>query len=374
MLRFFLLLLPVMVFSQSLPSQLEAVLNEQYKPNEPGVAVLVMDGGKVIFRKGFGLGYVQKPMVITPKTTFRMASVSKQFTAMAILLLEKQGKLRLSDALSTFFPELPAWSRNINLQHMITHTSGIVDGEGLLTEESGNILAENAAVKRQLQADYQGLRQIADKDHLLLLQKVDTTYFRPGTQFRYSNSAFCLLALVVEKVSGLSYARFLDKFVFKPLGMKNARVFSPPSVIPQRSYGYAQNQAGKWFFKDQSQTSATLGDGGVYLSIDDYAIWYRALRNNSLIDLVWVHKTLFSMASDEHKYGAGWFFDDQVLFHSGTTCGFSNFVVAIPASGKLIAWFSNRANDHAAFGKIQRLLVEQGFFKQDVWKWHEQTQ
>ncbi|MBL7977010.1 MAG: beta-lactamase family protein [Bacteroidetes Order II. Incertae sedis bacterium] len=374
MLRLLLLWFPVMALSQSLPQKLHAVLDAHFTPHEPGVALLVMDAGKVIFSKGYGTAYTGKPMAITPKTAFRMASVSKQFTAIAVLLLEKQGSLRLSDRLSHYFPELPAWSEQVTIRHMITHTSGMIDGESLLADETGRVLWENPQVYKLLGADYQRLRQIEDRDHLRLLQVVDSTYFAPGSQFRYSNSAYCLLTLIVEKTAKMPFSAFLMEKVFKPLEMKGAMAFQPPVRIPNRAFGYVRRGPEKWHFNDQSQTSATLGDGGVYLSLNDYARWYSALLNNTPIPLKKVHETLFSVAGPQHRYGAGWFFDADMWFHSGSTCGFSTFVIAMPASGKLVAWFSNRADDHAAFRKIQTLLVKEGFLKEDVWHWHEQTQ
>ncbi|HRR10062.1 MAG TPA: serine hydrolase domain-containing protein, partial [Rhodothermales bacterium] len=371
MFRLLLFLFPVMTLSQSLPQKLQAVLNAHFIPHEPGIALLVMDAGKVVLSKGYGMAYTRKPMAITPKTAFRMASVSKQFTAMAILLLEKEGRLRLSDPLSRYFPELPAWSQQVTIRHMITHTSGIIDGESLLTNEEGRMLPENPWVHNLLDTNYQHLRQIEDRDHLRLLQATDSTYFVPGSQFRYSNSAYCLLALIVEKTARTPFAAFLTERIFKPLGMKGAMAFQPPAPIPNRAFGYARDGSEKWYFNDQSQTSATLGDGGVYLSLNDYARWYSALLNDTLIPIKKVQETLFSVAGPQHRYGAGWFFDTEMWFHSGSTCGFSNFVIAMPASGKLVAWFSNRADDYAAFRKIQTLLIEEGFLKEAVWHWHE---
>jgi CubicO group peptidase (beta-lactamase class C family) len=280
-------------------------------------------------------------------TNFRMASVTKQFTAMAILLLEKNGALSVDDPISRWLPELPARiGKTILIRHLLTHSSGLPDYENLIPDSQTT--------------------QVLDADVLRLLSTHDSTLFAPGSRFRYSNSGFCLLALIIERASHTSYARFISTNIFCPLHMDSSTVYIPGIPIPRRAMGYATDPAGHIYPNDQSVTSATKGDGGVYTSLSDYAKWTRALRQNKLIDLPATLKRLrFPIAGNpESFYAAGWFLSPGpplLLFHSGSTCGFSNFVVRLPADELSIVFFSNLADNQKPFEAITRILKEANF-------------
>lgn len=327
-----------------LGNELDSFLKKNFRANEPGAAVLVLEKGKVVYQNGIGLADLETKSLITSTTTFRMASVSKQFTAMAILLLEKDKKLKLDDKLSVYFPKLqPSMSNHITLAHLLTHTSGIPDYENLM--------------------DSTWKRQISDEDIPILLQKQTKGYFEPGSRFKYSNTAFCLLSLIVQKVSGLPYPVFMQINIFDPLGMKNTFLYDNKQPRKPRGMGYARDESGHIVPSDQSLTSATKGDGCVYTSTEDYLKWYQAIRDNRLVDL---QKELTEVG---HKfpqktnsgYGLGWFFNETKsagkyeLTHTGSTCGFSNAVLMIPYQDLMIAYFSNIADNHAPFSAILKI-------------------
>lgn len=341
---------------------MDAVFADFEKSNPAAHALLVIQNEEIIYQKVVGAADIEHQIMASPATNFRMASVSKQFTAAAILLLEKQGKLSLDQPLTDFFPAFATPGKRITLRHLLTHTSGLVDYEEIMPDT--------------LQT------QLLDADVLRLVQGYEKVYFTGGSQFRYSNTGFCLLALVVEKVSGQPYADFVEQEIFTPLEMKNSRVFEPGKYIPNRAFGYALDEAGKVRFSDQSTTSATKGDGGVYTSLEDYRRWYNLLDDKLEIDFPAAFKTCETSlpGSSGAFYGLGWFFLRQkklplTMYHSGSTCGFSNVVVEVPEEQTLVVFFSNLAENHEAFKPIVKVLEDAGILHADadLWGLHERT-
>jgi CubicO group peptidase (beta-lactamase class C family) len=340
------LLVAILVLWQLQPPgvELDVFLKEKIDPDGPGVAVLVWKEGKVYYKKGFGIERKDRVAPISSSTTFRMASVSKQFTAMSILILEKNQKISFSDKISRFFPELdPALSEKITVRHLLTHTSGIPDYEDLMDSTSK--------------------RQITDADIVRLLSSERKTYFQPGTKFRYSNTAFCLLAMITERVSRKPYRVFMKENIFEKLGMKRTFLYDASALNNSRALGYARNKEGEIVDSDQSATSATLGDGCVYTCLDDYLIWFKALKNNTLLDLGKnLRQVGYAFPNHPGKgYGLGWFYNELKdgtfeLTHSGSTCGFSNLVILSPEKDRLVVCFSNLANNHALLGDIVKII------------------
>ncbi len=335
-----------MFCTAQLSQKLDALFKSQ-SPTEPGFALMIRQDGKEIYNSTVGLANDSTGYKVTDRTNFRMASVSKQFTAMAILLLEKEGKLSVDDPISKYFPELPkAVGKKVLVRHLLTHSSGIADYESMIPDSQ--------------------TVQVLDEDILHLIEHTDSTYFKPGTQFRYSNSGFCLLALIVERVSHQPFATFITTRIFMPLKMKESTVYEKGCLIPNRAMGYARDKDGKIIFSDQSITSATKGDGGVYTSLRDYVKWVKALEENKLIDLSAVLKRLHFPInnSPERYYAAGWFEligKEHILFHSGSTCGFNNYVILIPEKKMSIVFFSNLADRLSTFEAILKILKSDGF-------------
>lgn len=351
--------LPLVLPAQSLQQDLDQILRTAFQPDQPGGALLVTRNGEVIYEKaiGFAGGKSEKPL--SPRSNFRMASVTKQFTAMAILLLEKEGKLSFDDPLTRFFPDFAPVGRKMTIRHLLTHTSGVWAYEAVMDD----------SIKEQL----------SDADVLDLIRKMDQSYFEPGSAFRYSNSAYCLLALIVEKASGQSFSRYLKAHIFKPLGMKNTRMYEAGKRISKRAYGYARDESGQLVFADQSLTSATKGDGGIYTSLEDYLKWDQALTASRLVDLKAAFEQIQApISAGKGYYGPGWFFNgepgkDLEMFHSGSTCGFSNMVIRAPETGVLVAFFSNITGNHAAFYPVFERLQKEGLLRTDIRAWHAAT-
>jgi len=213
----------------------------------------------------------------------------------------------------------------ITLKHLLTHTSGVIDYEDLMAEDA--------------------TEQVHDADVLRLLESQDHGYFAPGTSYRYSNSGYALLALIVEKASGSRYADFLRERIFAPLGMDHTVAYEQGvSEVANRAYGYSLID-GRWQRTDQSSTSAVLGDGGIYSSIEDLAKWDAALYDDRLLDAR-SRKLAFTpwtkTDDPQVEYGYGWRITGETVWHSGETIGFRNVIVRYPQRRLTVVMLTNR--------------------------------
>jgi CubicO group peptidase (beta-lactamase class C family) len=282
---------------------------EDALPDCPGASVLAIDDGKVVFRHSYGLADVENNVPCTPTTNFRMASVSKQFTATAILMLVDRELISLDDTLTKFFPDFPEYGQEITVRQLLTHTSGIPDYEELVPK--GTTL------------------QLKDLDVLQLLMQTDMPLFDPGSEWRYSNSGYVLLGLIVERASKKPFDIFMKEDIFSPLKMTTSNVFQRGlNVVPERAFGHIKKD-GQWVRADQSVTSATQGDGCVYTSVDDYAKWLRGHAERRLLSGK-SHDAMFSPQVKTNRgdssYSYGWFHDEyrgeERVHHNGDSRGF----------------------------------------------------
>jgi CubicO group peptidase (beta-lactamase class C family) len=300
-------------------------LMSNYTGGVPGAAVLVLRDGQPIVRAGYGLADVETNTPATPETNYRLASVTKQFTAASILLLAEEGRLKLDDRVRTWLPSLPEAAEMVMIRHLLTHTSGLIDYEDVIPE---NFTA-----------------QLHDTNVLRLLETQDRTYFHPGTGYRYSNSGYALLALIVERASGKTFATFLRERIFQPLGMNNSVAYEEGiSTVNNRAFGYTE-KAGRWIRTDQNQTSAVLGDGGIYSSIDDLAKWDAALYDGRLLrpsSLLAAFTPATHTDDPQIEYGYGWRITGETLWHSGETVGFRNVILRYPKRHMTVVVLTNR--------------------------------
>jgi len=304
-------------------SRIDALMHDYAGSDGPGASVLVIRDGQAIVRKSYGLANLEAGEAITPATNFRLASVSKQFNAAAILLLAEEGKLSIDDPVQRWLPSLP--QADITIRQLLTHTSGLIDYEDLM--------------------DPKDTAQIHDSGVLDLLSHETRTYFPPGTGYRYSNSGYALLCLIVERASGQRYADFLHDHIFEPLGMHATVAYENGlSTVAHRAYGYTMED-GKWTRTDQSTTSAVLGDGGIYSSIDDLQRWDAALYDERLLHAAsWQQAFTPWTKTDEPdvEYGFGWRITGETLWHSGETVGFRNVIVRYPRRHVTVVVLTNR--------------------------------
>jgi CubicO group peptidase (beta-lactamase class C family) len=284
---------------------------------------MALEHGKLVFEHAFGPADVESKTACKPTTNFRIASVSKQFTATAVMLLVDRGKLSLDDPLTKFFPGFPDYGRKITVKHLLIHTSGLPEYEKLIP--AGTTL------------------QLDDLDVLHLLMDTKEPLFAPGGKFEYSNSGYTLLGLIVEAVSQKPFHEFMASEVFHPLGMNDSVLYQRGlNEVPHRAFGH-ERKDGSWARSDQSLTSAVRGDGGVYTSLRDYQKWLRGIDEHTLLSKL-SYDAMFSphVLTDRHgaHYGYGWFIDEYRgeprIYHNGETHGFRACVQRFPKRGAAI--------------------------------------
>ena len=306
-----------------------------YSGAVPGASVIVVRGDRVVFRKSYGLANLEERIAATAETHYRLASVTKQFTAAAVLTLAQQEKLSLDDPIRRWLPSLPAYADAITIRHLLTHTSGLIAYE--------DVMPSTTTVP------------LKDADVLRLLETQSSTYFRPGSSYRYSNSGYSLLALIVEKASAKHFANFLREEIFTPLGMTSTVAHEEGlSTVVNRAYGYSLDGS-SWRRTDQSLTSAVLGDGGIYTSVDELGHWVRALDQGRFAEA-----SVPRVATDKEgvRYGFGWKIGEhdrrRVVFHTGESIGFRNALVRFPDETLSVVVLTNR-NEGEPYGLAIRV-------------------
>ena len=324
--------------------RLDAHLEGLAAAGEPGLAVLVVDDGRVAFERAIGVTDLRTSRGIDGATNFRLASVTKQLTAASVMLLVRDGKLGYEDRLTDIFPEFPEYGRPITVRHLLNHTSGLPDYEDLMPPADPSVPLEEV--------------QIRDDGVLDLLQKQAAGEFTPGTRWAYSNSAYVLLGLAVAKASGQPFGEFLRDRVFTPLGMSGTVAHEPGrDDVPNRAYGHTLED-GRWRETDQSPTSATLGDGGVYSSLADLLRWDEALRRHTLLSEAEMRPALTpapvtrGLRKDVDgrpvAYGFGWYLNPwrgrPRMWHTGETAGFRTAIMRFTGDGLTVIVLGNRAD------------------------------
>jgi CubicO group peptidase (beta-lactamase class C family) len=329
----------------------------------PGAAVLVIQTGRVVFERGYGVADLRSLRKIDSHTNFRLASCTKQFTAMAIMLLVHEGKLRYDQRLTDIFPEFPEYGKSITIRNLLNHTSGLLDYEDLMEQPSAATPPER-------------ISQIKDGGVLELLKEQKATKFPPGTRWDYSNSGYVLLAMIVDKVSGRPFGSFLHDRIFAPLAMDNTVAYEKgKNEVPNRAYGYTYEK-GTWHETDRSPTSATLGDGGVYSSLDDLAKWDRALEHHTLLSEAEAKAALTPVTVPDNSvrepdgapaaYGFGWFLNPykghRRMWHYGETVGFRTTIQRFVNDKLTIIVLCNRADPIPSYLalKVADLFISSG--------------
>jgi CubicO group peptidase (beta-lactamase class C family) len=296
-----------------------------YSGAVPGACVLVLHEGVPVVRQAYGMADLEREIASTSASNYRLASVTKQFTSAAVLMLTEEGVLSLEAPLREWLPSLPEAAGEVTVRHLLTHTSGLIDYEDLIPPGR--------------------TAQLHDADVLRLLKTEPRTYFAPGSAYRYSNGGYALLALIIEIVSGMSFATFLRKRIFLPLGMRGTVAHQQGvSTVNDRAYGYSSVD-GAWKRTDQNLTSAVLGDGGVYSSIDDLAKWDAALYDGRLLrpESLRLAFTAATATDDPAtRYGFGWRITGETVWHSGESVGFRNVIVRWPRRRLTLIVLTNR--------------------------------
>jgi len=337
---------------RSLQRQANAILAQYFDPEGPGAVVAVARGDELLLRVGYGLADLDAATVLGPDSVFDLASVSKQFTAAAILLLEADGKLRLNAAIREYLPDFDVaeFGRAITVADLLHHTSGLDDYSGDAFD-----LGETAFAR------------LTPESHLRWLNNTSALR-KPGTRFEYNNSGYALLALLIERLSGQSYREFVQERLFDPVGMASTQVMdllSKPIAGAVTGYSSADGEA-----TVSATPSQITGDGNIFSNIDDMLAWCSALHrgqplSHSALERMWTSAKLDSgeaIDEDGEGYGLGWFVDHDTgdVFHSGSWSGTATYIAHQYQSDLFVIVLSN--DEDAAVSEIAESLL--GLFDQ----------
>jgi CubicO group peptidase (beta-lactamase class C family) len=319
--------------AQSIQSQIDSMFSGWNKTNTPGCSIGIVRNDTLIFSKGYGMASIENEIPLTPKSIFTMCSVSKQFTAYAILTLEKQGKLKLNDDVHLFLPWIPDFGKKITIHNLLNHTSGIRDYMELLNISgvgSDGMLTQDLALN--------------------IIKRQRTLNFSPGENYSYSNSNYILLAEIVKKVSGMSFNAFADSAIFKPLGMLNTHFQDNNNnneLIPNKAQPYQKTDS--IHFASDFVNVSSYGDGGLISNIEDMAIWMSIFYNENSSNSEIIRKMITKgqlTNGVEIDYGMGVeilnFRGLKVIAHSGAiNNSYRIFVCTIPEIKMSFLVFSN---------------------------------
>lgn len=292
----------------------------------PGLALEVIQNGQCIKRAGYGVANLEWDTPVTPETVFEIGSVTKQFTAAGILILQQEGKLSVDDPISKYLKDTPLIWKGITLRHLLTHTSGIHNYTTLDGFELTRHLTQGQFIKKM--GGY----------------KLD---FHPGDKWSYSNSGFSLLGYIIENVSGENYWQFMRERVFGPLEMTSTTSRDPRNIIRFRASGYEQDEKGNYVNRDYDLTDI-FSAGAIVSTVDDMAKWNASLDSQKLLTAasekeMWT--PLRFNSGETHDYGFGWFLSPlkghENIGHSGSTSGFSASLQRFPEDGLAVIVLTN---------------------------------
>lgn len=305
---------------------------------QPGAAVLIMQDGEAVYSRGFGYADLENGVRITPESVFRLGSVSKQFTTMAIMVLAEDGKLDYDDPLSRHIPELDSWP-GVTIRHMMHHTSGMPDfyeGDFYDNYPPDGPMVQNA-------------------DLVEVMARYPEPDFLPGEQYVYNNAAYDLLPVVVERASGQSFYEFVRSQVFQPAGMLTATPFSASGPeIAGRVFGYTSTADG-FALDDYDPFNTVLGSGSIYATLHDFVAWERSLAANTVVSAATLHEAYTSGKlndGSETGYGFGWRIGDyqghRRMMHTGSWVGFRTAFARFPNDDLAVAVLTNRSDGNPA--------------------------
>jgi CubicO group peptidase (beta-lactamase class C family) len=325
------------------------VTSQLHTQHIPGIALGVMRQGLIIKASGYGLANVELTVPVTPETIFQTGSVGKQFTATAVMMLVEAGKVRLEDSITKYFPEAAAAWHGITVRQLLTHTSGIADYGGEEDTMGKGVL--------NFRLDY-------TEDQLIQKFEALPLDFQPGAKWKYSNTGYVILGVLIHRVTGQFYGDFLQERVFKPLGMTATRIISEADIIPHRSAGY---RLVKGVLKNQDWVSPSLNttaDGALYTNIIDLAKWDAALYGERLLtraslDRMWTPVRLIDGST--YPYGFGWGVTQvnghRLLTHSGAWQGFTMTISRYVDDRLSVVVLTNLDEDNAHPERIARAVA-----------------
>lgn len=326
-------------------AEIDEIVKTVVGEQDPGMAVAVIKNGQLAHGKGYGLANLEWNIAAQPDTVFGLASLTKQFTAAAILLLERQGLLRLNDPLTHFLPNYPTHGRTITVAHLLTHTSGIVP-----YNEVDNFF------------DLYMRKRFSHEEVLALFQDLPLE-FEPGTRYKYNNSGYYLLGMIIEILSSKRYEQFLQEQIFTPVGMKDTYYMWNEALIPRRAGGYVKTEQGYRIVPYLDMTIPFAG-GALGSTLTDLVRWDAALEQGQVLSKQML-KRMYTPAQladgTTTEYGFGWGVGDyrghRVVYHQGEINGFITFLARFLDDAVTVVLLSN-ANGRDIDPLFRRIVRE----------------
>lgn len=340
--------------AQKLDKEYDALMSEVYKEDGPGAVALVVQKGKVLYRRAFGMANLELGVKMKPENVFRIGSITKQFTASAILRLRDEGKLRLDDDITKYISKYPTHGHAISIEHLLTHTSGI----------------RSYTEMKEWDAEVQ--KKDFTPTELIAFFKNQPMDFKPGEEFHYNNSAYFILGYIIEVVSGKSYEEYIDSVFFKPLKMTNSYYDSSSKIIKNRAYGYNKNED-DYMNQDFLNMTQPYAAGSLLSSVDDLYKWYSAVMNDEVISETSrkeAHTPHLLNDGQKTGYGYGWFIGNiqgsKMIEHGGGINGYLTSSIYLPDDDVFVAVFTNCTCDDP--DKIAKKIAAITIGKPYEWK------
>jgi CubicO group peptidase (beta-lactamase class C family) len=317
--------------SASFNRSIDALFAEWNRPGSPGCALAVIKEGKIIYKRGYGCANLEYGTPITPSSVFYIASASKQFTAMSVLLLAQQGKLSLDDDIRKHLSEVPDFGRVITIRHLVHHTSGLRNLQDLLAMAGWRIEGD-----------------VITREHMLsMVSHQKELNFRPGDEYLYCNTGYCLLAEIVARVSGQSFGEFAHANIFKPLGMTKTHVHDNHTrIVRNRAYSYHPD--GRKSFENAFANLSAVGDGGIYSTVEDLAKWVNNFDHGQVGGpgvLKQMHEQGVLNNGHTNRYAFGLFIDEyrgkKMVEHGGGWAGYTSDIIRFPDQKVAVVLLAN---------------------------------
>ncbi len=346
-----------LIFGQNRVQKIDSTLTALYSRGKLNGNILIAEKGKVLFKKSFGIANEETKQMLNENSIFELASCSKQFTAMAIMILKEKGKLNLDDHISKFIPEL-AFYKDITIRNLLNHTGGLPDYMEIMdgTFDKSKIATNKDVV-------------------IIFAKKQPKVLFEPNSNYAYSNTGYALVAYIIEKTSGETYADFLQKTIFKPLKMKSTFVYTrrfAPKKVDNYAFGYVYSESlDQYLLPDNLEETkmvlwldGIVGDGCVNSTVNDLLKWDRALYTNKLLSKEGM-KEIFQVATlsdkSQTKYGFGWEIDEhpdfgKIVSHGGGWPGYVTYIDRHITNDKTIIILQNHDNISIPIKSLRNIL------------------
>ena len=332
--------------ADKLAEKLDAAISPLFQKDAPGGAVLLSRNGKVVYRKAFGLADRERDIPLTPQMAFRLGSITKQLTAAAIFLLVDEGKIELDDDITKYLPDYPTKGRRITIHNLLTHSSGIRSYTDILVEPSTLTLDKS-------------VREIIDDF------KDEPLYFPPGEAIRYSNSNYVLLAAIIERISGMTYADFMAKRMFDPLGMESTAYEGHERNGVKRVEGYQRGRNKPFEKAPPISMTQTFGAGSLISTVDDLAKWGAAVDGRRFLSAEsWkrMMKPFVLNNGQVTKACSGWFverfaFERDVYGHGGGINGFTSMLYWVPEDRVFVVVLLNNSDPAVSTIRLAQTML-----------------